>query len=79
MDFQDNLVSRRGVENCRNVLPLLRAGAASGARLVTLQVSDGENPWLKMSGMYKDDPLFDKWQQAIADYRRQIEEDPEIP
>jgi hypothetical protein len=35
--------------------------------------------WDKMAGIYKEDPLFDEWQQAIADYRRQVEEDPNIP
>jgi hypothetical protein len=29
--------------------------------------------------MFKDDPLFDEWQQAIAERRRQIDADPEIP
>jgi hypothetical protein len=29
--------------------------------------------------MFKDDPWFDEWQQAIAEYRQQVEEDPNIP
>jgi predicted RNase H-like HicB family nuclease len=37
------------------------------------------NPWLRMAGIFKDDPYFDEWQQAIEDYRRQIDEDPNIP
>jgi hypothetical protein len=32
-----------------------------------------------MAGIFKDDPLFDEWQEAIAQRRRQIEDDPEIP
>jgi hypothetical protein len=31
------------------------------------------------AGMFKDNPLFDAWQQAIADYRRQVDEEPESP
>ena len=38
-----------------------------------------DNPWTAMAGIFKNDPLFDDWQQAIADYRRQIEEDTDIP
>lgn len=37
-----------------------------------------ESPWEKIAGIYKDDPLFDEWQQAIADYRRERDEDPDI-
>lgn len=38
-----------------------------------------KNPWIRAKGIFKDDPLFDEWQQAIEDYRRQIDEDPNIP
>lgn len=50
----------------------------AGARLVSLDVP-ADNPWKAMAGIYKDDPQFDDWQQAIAEYRRQVEEDPDIP
>jgi hypothetical protein len=49
---------------------------AGGAQLVPLQVPGVENPWLRMEGIYKDDPLFDEWQEAIAEYRRQVDLDP---
>jgi hypothetical protein len=52
---------------------------AGGAQLVPLEVPDSDNPWMKMAGIFKDDPLFDDWQQAIADYRQKVEDDPEIP
>jgi len=29
-----------------------------------------ENPWDKVVGMFRDEPLFDEWQEAIAEYRR---------
>ena len=51
----------------------------TGSRLVPLEVANGDSPWLKMAGMFKNDPMFDEWQQAIAEYRRQVEDDPEIP
>jgi hypothetical protein len=37
-----------------------------------------DNPWLRIVGSLKDCPLFDEWQQSIADYRRQIDNDPEV-
>jgi hypothetical protein len=32
-----------------------------------------EKPWLAMAGWLKDDPLFDEWQPAIREYRRQCD------
>lgn len=31
------------------------------------------NPWLDGAGMFRDDPLFDDWQRAIAEYRRETD------
>jgi len=33
----------------------------------------GVNPWLSGAGMFRDDPLFDDWQRAIAEYRREVD------
>ncbi len=33
------------------------------------------HPWKKYAGMFRDDPLFDDWQKAIAEYRRKVNED----
>jgi hypothetical protein len=42
-----------------------------GWDLVPLEVGTiEENPWNAVAGMFRDDPLFDEWQAAIADYRR---------
>jgi hypothetical protein len=48
-----------------------------GSEFVSVGIQEPENPWLKVLGVYKDDPLFDEWQQAIAEYRKQIDEDPD--
>ena len=37
------------------------------------------NPRLEGAGMFRDDPLFDDWQRAIADYRREVDSDPDAP
>ena len=34
-----------------------------------------ENPWDKVVGMFRDEPLFDEWQEAIAEYRRKADDD----
>jgi hypothetical protein len=62
-------------EALQKLRDLVNSRLAAGARLVTLQVPEEDNPWLKMAGMYKDDPLFDEWQQAIAENRRKADQD----
>ena len=48
----------------------------AGAEIVSLPVPPAEHPLARFAGMFKDNPLFDEWQQAIADYRRQADETP---
>ncbi|MEK8019502.1 MAG: hypothetical protein VSS75_021730 [Candidatus Parabeggiatoa sp.] len=35
--------------------------------------SPPEHPWLKFAGMFKDDPNWDEFQAAIAEYRREVD------
>ncbi len=58
---------------------LVVSRVAAGARIVGLEVSGHDNPWLGVAGMYEKDPLFDDWQRAIAERRRQIDADPDVP
>ena len=44
---------------------------AAGAELRIFHFPPLDNPWMRYEGIYKNDPLFDEWQQAIADYRRE--------
>jgi predicted RNase H-like HicB family nuclease len=47
-----------------------------GSVLVPLEIdTTEENPWDAVAGMFRDDPLFDEWQDAIAAYRRKVDED----
>lgn len=41
-----------------------------GGRIEVVDVPDGSNPWLEGFGMFRDDPLYDDWQEAISDNRR---------
>ena len=52
---------------------------AQGARIALIELPSGANPWLEMAGIFHDDPLFDEWQQAIADYRREVNENADAP
>jgi len=58
---------------------LIEDRLAHGARIALIDLPSGTNPWLEMAGVFHDDPLFDEWQQAIADYRRDVNENPGAP
>jgi hypothetical protein len=59
----------------------LQARLRDGAEVATLNIAPpaAANPWARFAGMFKDDPYFDDWQQAIAENRTKMDEDPEIP
>ena len=33
------------------------------------------DPWTRGFGMFRDDPLFESWQEAVREYRHQRDED----
>lgn len=45
-----------------------------GKEVVMVEVgADVNNPWLRIAGSLKDNPLFDEWQAAMEEYRRQCD------
>jgi len=49
---------------------------ACGAIVVPLEITPTEDhPWVQGAGMFRDNPLFDQWQEAISEYRRQVDQD----
>jgi predicted RNase H-like HicB family nuclease len=49
----------------------------NGTEIVGLEVGPQPHPLAEFAGIFKDDPLFDDWQKAIAEYRRQVDSDPD--
>lgn len=39
---------------------------------------NAENPWLRMAGTLKDDPMVDEWRAAVEEYRRQCDIEADI-
>jgi 3',5'-cyclic AMP phosphodiesterase CpdA len=50
---------------------------AVGAELISLDLDTSEHPLAPVPGWSEDDPLLDEWQEAIEDFRRQVEDDPD--
>jgi len=55
----------------------LQARLRNGAELVPLEA--GPHPLARFVGMFKDDPLIKDWKKSMAEYRRQIDKDPDRP
>lgn len=49
------------------------------SKIVTLEINSPQtdNPWLKIAGMYKDNPLFDEVLAEIETERRKLDEEME--
>jgi predicted RNase H-like HicB family nuclease len=62
-------------EALANLRQALAARLAAGTEVVPLQLPGTEHPLAKVAGMYKDDPLFEEWQQIIAENRRLDDEE----
>ncbi len=41
------------------------------------KLKEEKHPWLSAIGIFQDDDVYEGWQQAIQDYRRSVDEDPQ--
>jgi predicted RNase H-like HicB family nuclease len=73
-------VSARGATRAEALAKLrakIQTKLKNGTEIVGLEVGPEPHPLAEFAGMFKDDPLFDDWQKAIAEYRRQVDADPD--
>ena len=54
---------------------VLRVNA--GAKLTELSVVASSAPWKQDGGYLHDEPMYERWREAMEEYRRQLDEDPE--
>src|SRR5262245_28167779 len=58
-------------EAMRNLRELIEAKLKAGSQVARLEVSAGENPWLKLAGLWdKDDPHVQEWKRIMAENRQ---------
>jgi hypothetical protein len=65
-----------------NLRALIAEKIVAGAELVPLEMEGAhpvENPWDRHAGVFRDDPLFEAWQDAIAEARRDADSMPKRP
>jgi predicted RNase H-like HicB family nuclease len=53
----------------------IKGHLAAGARIVPLEVPPTEHPWAEFAGWLRGNPMLDAWKQAMAEYRRQRDEE----
>jgi hypothetical protein len=49
----------------------------AGAKLAEVRVATAEAPWKQDAGCLRDVPLYQPWREAMEEYRRVLDEDPE--
>lgn len=49
----------------------------AGATLTELSADASTSSWRQDAGYLRDDPLYNPWREAMEEYRRKIDEDPE--
>lgn len=57
----------------------LEARLKNGVALVSLEVSFEPHPLAKFAGMFKDDPYFEEVLDIIAENRKKMDADPDVP
>jgi hypothetical protein len=57
----------------------LQARVNAGVSIVPLQVPNAPHPLAEFAGMFKDDPDFQEVMEIIAENRRQMDADPDVP
>jgi predicted RNase H-like HicB family nuclease len=54
----------------------IEARLQKGTELVALEIASERHPWLPFAGMFRDDPWIEDWVKSMAEYRRQVDDDP---
>jgi predicted RNase H-like HicB family nuclease len=66
-------------EALENLKEVLRTRIDQGAVIVSLKIPDQKHPLEPYAGMFKNDADFDEVKAIIAENRRQMDADSEIP
>jgi len=63
-------------EALANLRTKIRTRLKDGTELVGLEVGAPPHPWMEFAGMFENDPRLDDWVESMAEYRKQVEKDP---
>ena len=57
----------------------IQARLSQGAEIIPIEVPPPAHPLAEFAGMFKDDPDFDDVEKLIAENRRRMDNDPDVP
>jgi hypothetical protein len=63
-------------EALANLRAKIHTRLKKGTQLVGLEIGPQPHPWMEFAGMFKDDPWIEDWIKSMAEYRQQVEDDP---
>ncbi len=63
----------------RHLRQLIESRKASGAILTSIEIPASKSESYLGAGIYRDEPLFDRWRAEIEAYRQEVEDDPDRP
>jgi hypothetical protein len=63
----------------RHLRDLIEILKASGAILTSIEIPAWKSDSYLGAGIYRDEPLFDRWRADIEAYRQEVEADPDRP
>jgi hypothetical protein len=49
-----------------------------GAEIVGLEIGACHDPWMEFAGMFKGDPWIEDWKRSVEEYRKKVDEDPDV-
>ncbi len=55
----------------------IRTRMNGGATLTELTINEREPAWKEDAGCLRDDPQYESWREAIEEYRREMNADPD--
>jgi len=64
-------------ESVRKLRDLLELRLGNGTPLELIEVNPS-HPWAKFAGTLRDDPMAGAWEEAMREYRRKKDEEPDI-
>ena len=77
--FHDSVEADTPEAALAKIKNLIEDRVAQGARIAAVDLPDSTHVWLDGAGMFREDALYDDWQQAIADYRRESNRVADVP
>jgi len=79
--FGSRRKGRRAKRRCKNCAIMgHETGSPTAPKLISVVRGPFQHPWARFAGTWAlDDPLIAEWQKEVEEYRRRMDEDPNIP